>query len=122
MSWKVLITARTLNEVGDCAIKLLKASGCELVHPPRFGPLPAEELQPQLKGMDAVMASMDKFTAQVLSSPEASQLKIISRWGVGYDAIDVPAATKQGVIIAYTPGMLNETVADCAFALLLGIA
>jgi D-3-phosphoglycerate dehydrogenase len=122
MSWKVLITARTLNEVGTSAVQMLKDAGCELVTPPRFGPLPAEELQPLLKGMDAVFASMDKFNPQVLSSPEASQLKLISRWGVGYDAIDIPTATSQGVVVAYTPGMLNETVADCAFALLLSIA
>src|SRR6185436_7183199 len=52
----------------------------------------------------------------------ARNLKLISRWGVGYDAIDVPAATKHGIIVAYTPGLLNETVADCAFALLLTLA
>jgi lactate dehydrogenase-like 2-hydroxyacid dehydrogenase len=65
---------------------------------------------------------MDKFTREVLSSPEAAQLKIISRWGVGYDAIDVLAATAQGIVVAYTPGLLNETVADFAFALLLSLA
>lgn len=122
MSWKVLITARTMDEVGASALQLLTEAGCELVMPPKFGPLTAAELQPQLKGMDAVLASMDKFTPEVLSSPEAAQLKTISRWGVGYDAIDIPTATRQGIVVAYTPGMLNETVADCAFALLLSIA
>jgi len=122
MSWKVLITARTLNEVGGSALKLLREAGCELVTPPKFGPHPAEVLQSLLKGNDAVLASMDKFTAEVLSSPEAASLKLISRWGVGYDAIDVPAATRQGILVAYTPGLLNETVADFAFALLLALA
>ena len=122
MSWKVLITARTLDEVGQSAIQLLRKSGCELVIPPKYGPLPAETLQPLLEGNDAVLASMDKFTGDVLRSTAARQIKIISRWGVGYDAIDVPAATEQGVVIGYTPGLLNETVADFAFALLLGIA
>ena len=122
MSWKVLITARTLNEVGGAATKLLREAGCELIVPPKFGPLPAETLQPLLQGTDAVFASMDKFTAEVLSSPAAASLKIISRWGVGYDAIDVPAATRQGIVVAYTPGLLNETVADFAFALLLALA
>jgi phosphoglycerate dehydrogenase-like enzyme len=122
MSWKVLITARTLNEVGGPALKLLREAGCELVIPPRFGPHLAENLQPLLEGNDAVLASMDKFTAEVLRSPAAAQLKIISRWGVGYDAIDVPAATGQGIVVAYTPGLLNETVADFAFALLLALA
>jgi phosphoglycerate dehydrogenase-like enzyme len=122
MSWKVLITARTLNEVGTEAVKVLRNAHCELTIPPRFGPYPADELLPLLNGHDAVFASMDKFTAAVLTSPEAAQLKIISRWGVGYDAIDIPTATAQGIVVAYTPGLLNETVADFAFALLLSMA
>lgn len=122
MAWKVLITARTLNEVGAGALDLLRKSGCEVVIPPKFGPLPVEALLPLLPGMDAVLASMDKFTADVLGSDAAGTLKIISRWGVGYDAIDVPAATRNGVVVGYTPGLLNETVADCAFALLLTMA
>jgi len=122
MSWKVLITARTLNEVGQSALELLRKAGCELTLPPRFGPYGAEELLPLLRDQQAVLASMDRFTADVLVSPEAAQLKIISRWGVGYDAIDIPTASAQGVVVAYTPGLLNETVADFAFALLLSIA
>src|SRR4026208_362261 len=122
MSWKVLITARTLDEVGQQAVALLKKAGCELVIPPKYGPHPAETLLKLLPGNDAVFASMDKFTSEVLASEAARNLKMISRWGVGYDAIDVPAATKHGIVIGYTPGLLNETVADCAFALLLGIA
>ena len=122
MSWKVLITARTLNEVGGTATKLLRDAGCELVIPPKFGPHSAETLQSLLNGNDAVLASMDKFTAEVLASPAAASLKLISRWGVGYDAIDVPAATRHGIVVAYTPGLLNETVADFSFALLLAVA
>ena len=122
MSWKVLITARTLDEVGQQAIATLKNAGCELIIPPKYGPHPAETLLKLLPGNDAVFASMDKFTAEVLGAEAARNLKLISRWGVGYDAIDVPAATKNGIVVAFTPGLLNETVADCAFALLLSIA
>jgi len=122
VSWKVLITARTLDEVGQQAVAILKNAGCELVIPPKYGPHPADTLLKLLPGNNAVFASMDKFTAEVLASEAARNLKVISRWGVGYDAIDVPAATKNGIVVAYTPGLLNETVADCAFALLLSIA
>ena len=122
MSWKVLITARTLNEVGAPAVALMKQAGLELVMPPKFGPLPALELMEQLEGVDAVLASMDKFNAEVLGSAAARRLKLISRWGVGYDAIDVPVATRQGIVVAYTPGLLNDAVADYAFALLLAVA
>jgi glyoxylate reductase len=122
MSWKVLTTARTLDEVGRRALELLREAGCEIITPPKYGPLREEELLDVLGGMDAVLASMDRFSVAVLNSPAAGQLKIISRWGVGYDAIDVPAATSLGIVIAYTPGMLNETVADYAFALLFAIS
>jgi glyoxylate reductase len=124
MSWNVLITARTLNieAVGRRALDLLDAAGFKLVHPPKAGPLTEAELLPLLPAMDAVFASMDKFTAAVLGSKEAATLKLISRWGVGYDAIDVPAATKQGIVIAYTPGLLNDAVADYAMALLFAVA
>jgi len=122
MSWKVLTTARTLNEVGQSALELLSKAGCQIVIPPRLGPLSSDELLDALPGADAVLASMDKFTNGVLDSPDAKDLKIVSRWGVGYDAIDVPAATRSGIVIAYTPGLLNETVADFAFALLLALA
>ena|SRR5258706_577941 len=122
MSWKVLITARTLGEVGAGAMDLMRKAGCELISPPKFGPLPADVLLQLLPGIDVVLASMDKFNAEVLGSAAAANLKLISRWGVGYDAIDVTAATRHGIVVAYTPGLLNETVADCAFALLLTLA
>src|SRR6266496_4342263 len=115
MAWKVLITARTMNDVGAGALQSLRDAGCELVIPPKPGPCPAEVLQKLLPDIDAVLASMDKFTEGVLGSASAATLKIISRWGVGYDAIDVPAATHQGIVVAYTPGVLDETVADFAF-------
>jgi phosphoglycerate dehydrogenase-like enzyme len=122
MSWKVLITARTLDVAGKEAIRLLREAGVQLITAPKFGPLTEAELLPQLPGIDAVLASMDKFTAAVLGSKEAASLKLISRWGVGYDAIDVPAATANGVVVAYTPGLLNDAVADYAMSLLFALA
>lgn len=122
MSWKVVITARTFQEVGGPAKELLLDAGCELVVPTKFGPLEASELLPHLEGADAVLCSPDQYTAAVLSSPSAAKLKIISRWGVGYDSIDVAAATRAGIVVAYVPGMLNDTVADYTLALLLAVA
>jgi phosphoglycerate dehydrogenase-like enzyme len=75
-----------------------------------------------LASADAVLADMDHFHGYVLESEEARDLKVISRWGVGYDAIDVATATRQGIVVAYTPGLLNEAVADFAFGLLLSVA
>jgi D-3-phosphoglycerate dehydrogenase / 2-oxoglutarate reductase len=124
MSWKVLITARAMSVevVSGKALERLAEAGIELIHARRYGPLPEDELLDQLRGIDAVLAGMDHFTARVLGSPEAAGLKLISRWGVGYDAIDLPAASAQGIIVAYTPGMLDESVADYTMALLLTMA
>ncbi len=121
MSWKVLITARVFNTVGQSALALLKANGCEVIMP-QFGPLKLADLLAKVQGADATLCSPDQYNKEALQAPETKQLKIISRWGVGYDSIDVAEATRQGIVVAYTPGMLNETVADWTWALLLGIA
>ncbi|HLX63755.1 MAG TPA: phosphoglycerate dehydrogenase [Planctomycetota bacterium] len=122
MPWNILLTARAIADVGAAASKLLERAGCKLIHPPKRGPYPAAELMPLLEGIDAVLCSPDKYTAEVLASPEARALKLISRWGVGYDSIDVPAATANGIIVAYVPGLLNNAVADYAFAMLAALA
>jgi phosphoglycerate dehydrogenase-like enzyme len=122
VSWRVFITARTISEAGQSALELLRAAGSEVVIPPKLGPLDGRELLPLLTGMDAGLVSADQYSAEVLASPNAGRLKILSRWGVGYDSIDVAAATRLGIAVAYTPGMLDETVAEYTFALLLALA
>jgi phosphoglycerate dehydrogenase-like enzyme len=122
MAWRVLITATAMTEVGAASLQMLRDAGCEVVFPPPRDRLSAAELPQLLAAVDAVLASSEPYTRQVLHGPEAATLKIISRWGVGYDAIDVPAATEAGICVAYTPGLLNETVADYAFALLCALA
>jgi phosphoglycerate dehydrogenase-like enzyme len=84
--------------------------------------LKVAELRPLLAGIDGIFASADQYSADLLAGPEAARLKIISRWGVGYDSVDIGAATAQGIVVANTPGLLNETVADYTFALLLALA
>jgi glyoxylate reductase len=120
--WTVLLTARVFDTVGAAALKLLQDSGCNVLLPPNYGPHKADVIQNLLPGVDATLCSPDQYTAAVLQSEAASKLKVISRWGVGYDSIDIKAATALGIPVAYTPGMLNETVADWTWALLLGVA
>ncbi len=122
MSWKILITARTFEVVGKPAIEFLKSKGCEITIPPKWGPLSGAELLEQLNGHDAVLCSPDAYHADVFNTQEGKALKIISRWGVGYDSINIPDATAAGIPVAYTPGLLDEAVADYAFALLLTMA
>jgi D-3-phosphoglycerate dehydrogenase / 2-oxoglutarate reductase len=120
MSWRILITARTLDVVGKQAVALLRDAGCDLAIKP--GPHRSDALVSLLEGQDAVFATTDSYTAAVLDSPHAAKLKMISRWGVGYDAIDVNVATSRGIVVCNTPGVLDEAVADFTFTMLLGIA
>ncbi len=69
-------------------------------------------------GMICVLT--DTIDAEVLGSSPA--LKVVSNVAVGYDNIDVKAATKYGVLVTNTPGVLTETTADFAWALLMASA
>ena len=122
MSWRIVVTAQAMVLSGQAALSRLRESGHELIFPVQTAVLSGAELRTLLPGIDAVIAGTERYDAPLLNDPSLSQLKLISRWGVGYDSIDVPAATTAGVIIAYTPGLLNETVADYAFSLLCTLA
>jgi phosphoglycerate dehydrogenase-like enzyme len=122
MSWKILTTAKPFTFSGKNGAQMLEEGGCELVITGRSGPLSVEDLKAELPGVDAVVAGSDDFCAALLEGPEASDLKIIARWGVGYDAIDVPAATRAGIVVGFLPGFLDDVVADYTWALLLGMA
>ncbi len=124
MTWNVLITSSPFADpvVGKGAREILGGAEFSISHSPRYGPLSEAELLPLLDGVDAIYASVDKYSAAVLTSPQAARLKVLSRWGVGCDAIDRETATRLGIVIAYTPGLLNEAVAEYALVLLFAVA
>jgi phosphoglycerate dehydrogenase-like enzyme len=70
-----------------------------------------------LQGMSASLASIEPYTAAVLA--ETPDLRVISRLGVGYDAIDVDEATRRGIVVCTTPGANHHSVADLAVGLIL---
>lgn len=122
MSWNILATAGTIAGIGAESADFMQKNGCKVTIAKPFRAQSAAELQRLLPGIQAVYAGPDEFSAELLASQEAAELRIISRWGVGFERIDVDAATAHGIVIAYTPGMLDEAVADYTFALLLSIA
>src|SRR5207237_4963377 len=78
-----------------------------------------ENLLPLLATADALIASVEKLSREVLSE---TKLRAIARMGVGYDAIDVAAATDQGIAVTITPGTLEESVAEHTVAMMLGVS
>ena len=81
----------------------------------------AAELARRIRGKRGVVSQlMDKFTAEVLASLDG--IRVIANVAVGYDNIDVPAATRSGILVTHTPDVLTDTTADFAFTLLLAAA
>lgn len=80
--------------------------------------LPPSELIRQLQGIDGTLASVELYSREVF---EKSKLKAVARVGVGYDAIDVPAATDHGVAVTITPGTNENSVAEQAIALITAV-
>lgn len=97
------------------------AKYCDLtVH--RGSTLPSKkEIIKQVKDKEGLLCSLnDVIDSEVLNATQ--KLKVISSFSVGYDHIDIDAATKHGICVTYTPEVLTETTADLAFALLLASA
>ena len=107
---------------GTRALEQLHAAGCDLLSPDPERARGAEAFEQLLNGCDAVLAAVEPYTARLLAAPAAANLKIISRWGVGYDSVDLAAATRAGIVVTNTPRLLDEAVADYTFALLLALA
>src|SRR5579863_8830746 len=112
----VLVTKRIFPE----AIEYLKEH-CEVDYEENDDGLPSDQLLPRLRGKQAILANLtNKFTAEFIDTLDG--LKIIANVAVGFDNIDVPAATRKGILVSNTPDVLTDTTADFAFALLLAAA
>lgn len=95
------------------------ANECEMkVWPEEDIPVPRGVLEKEMQDVDGVLTLLtENIDAELLEN--APNLKIISNMAVGYNNIDVEEATKKGVLVTNTPGILTETTADLTFALLM---
>lgn len=116
---RVLVTPPVLTRHAGPYYEVLKAAGCEVVYPSgdaEFGS--ADGLVKQLEGIDAVLCSVEPYTRDVLTR---SKLRVVARVGVGFDSVDVPAATDRNVAVCITPGTNENSVAEQAFALIFSV-
>jgi phosphoglycerate dehydrogenase-like enzyme len=116
---KVLIAPMTLANVQGPFVQVLRQAGFELVYPQHAHQMTEEELLPALRGIAASLAGSEPYTARVLDANPT--LRVIARAGVGFDAVDVAAATAHGVAVATTPGTNHDCVAEHTFSMLLGL-
>jgi glyoxylate reductase len=113
---KILVTKRVFSE----AIEFLKQHA-EVDYEPTEEGLTPEQLLARSRGKQAIVTQItDSFSREVIS--QLSGIGVLAHVGVGYDNIDVPAASERGILVTNTPGVLDETTADLAFALILAVA
>lgn len=92
----------------------------KLILPEVVQQLSEAELLDLIPEIDGIVAGDDHITRAVLE--RADQLRIISKWGVGTDAIDLPAAEALGIRVTNTPGMFGDEVADVVMGYLIMLA
>jgi len=116
-SIKVYVTRR-IPEIG---IGMLEKEGFE-VSVRRSVEIPTKkELLVAAADSNALLCLLtDQVDSKIIEA--ARNLTVISNYAVGYDNIDVAAATKRGIMVTNTPGVLTETTADMAWALLMALA
>lgn len=84
-------------------------------------PVPRDVLEEKIENIDGLFCLLTETIDEELLQ-KAKQLKVISNMAVGYNNIDVAAATEKGIFVTNTPGVLTETTADLTFALLMATA
>jgi glyoxylate reductase len=85
-------------------------------------PPPRDTLLRRVKGIDGLLSLLTDRVDDELLDAAGPGLKVVSNFAVGFDNIDVAACTKRGIPVGNTPGVLTETTADLAFALLMAAA
>jgi len=116
---KVLISSRSFGIISSEAIELLKEKGIEPVLNPYSRKLSEDELLEMVNGAVGIIAGSEKISGKVISG--ASTLKVISRYGVGVDNIDLKTAKEKGVLVYNTPETPTLAVAELTLALILNL-
>ena len=117
---RVLVTPTSFgkNDPGLCAE--LEDQVGEVIYNKTGKPLSSKDVASLLPGMDGYIAGLDMIDRTALNTADC--LKVISRYGVGYDRIDLNAAREKGIIVTNTPGANSVSVAELTIGLLLSLA
>ena len=108
------------RDIPQSGLELLRKH-CDVTVWPHDRPATRDELIANCQGKDALVCLLtDKVDAALLAA--APSLKIVANVAVGFDNLDVAAGTAAGVVMSNTPGVLDDTTADLAFALLMATA
>lgn len=119
MTNKVLVTATNYSKLCKEAKAMLEEHGCEVVENPFGRPLTFEELKQYAPDACAVVAGVDTWDKQVFAFTPG--LKVISRFGVGVDNINLADAKAAGIYVTNAPGINSNSVGDLAVGMMLDL-
>ncbi len=115
---RVLVTTTSFQDTPGSHHDLLNSQGYELTR--ARGPLPEDEIYQLVGDFDGIICGDDAFTRKVLQKC-LPRLKVLSKYGIGLDKIDVAAATELKIPVCFTPGVNHTTVSEHTFGLILNL-
>ena len=116
---KILVTPTSFKKADNAAARaLLESYADEIVYNESGIPLQGDALLALLQGVDGYIAGLDYITEAVVEKMPES-VKCISRYGIGYDRVDLASCTKKGIKVTNTPGANATAVCELAFGLML---
>ncbi|MCC7051235.1 MAG: phosphoglycerate dehydrogenase [Bacteroidia bacterium] len=115
--YKILLTSASFKETPGKHHELLKNTGFEI--DVLLGPLKEGVLKPIIAKYDGVICGDDEYTSKVIEEGSKGKLKVLSKYGIGLDKINLDTAKQFNVKVTNCPGVNHTTVAEHVFALLL---
>ncbi len=116
---KVLVTPTSYASQDESLKTTLEAKVGEVVYNKTGKPLSSVQLQDMLIGVDGMIAGLDEIDAAALS--DVRDLKVIARYGVGYNNVDLEIAKEHKITVTNTPGANAKSVAELTIALMLNL-
>ena len=116
---KILVTPRSFAKYSEEPYVRLEKAGIECIRNPVGGILSKDDMLRYTKGIDGIIVGIDPLDKDVLS---ACDIKVISKYGVGTDNIDLAYCKENNIDVEITKNANSEAVADYAFALILSVA
>ena len=117
---KILVTPTSFGKNNKKIIEHLESAVGEVTYNTTGKPLSAEALKELIPGVHGFIAGLDTINAEVIEAADA--LKVICRYGVGYDNVDLVAASRKNIIVTNTPGANSVSVAELALGSMLSLA
>src|SRR6266550_228363 len=118
---RVLLSTTSFQDTPGRHHDILNSSGFEIVRTP--GPLDEGQMLELIKagGFDGLLNGDDAITPRVIDAA-LPRLKVIAKYGIGLDSIDVAYATKKRIAVLFTPGVNETTVAEHTIGLMIAVA